>query len=76
MPGPHSFLDNLANLRLVVSVALEHIQVNRDVFLKTGTREELQQAESLITKIRNLAEQLEKEFSTLDLSGTQKRPPM
>jgi hypothetical protein len=73
MPGPHSFLDNLANLRLVVSVALEHIQVHRNEFLKTGTREEVRQAERLISNIRSLMEQLEKEFGALEI---QQRRPM
>ena len=31
MADPQSFLDNLKNLRLVISVALEHTQENRSI---------------------------------------------
>lgn len=59
------FLDNLENVRLAVSVALELTQENRDQFVKTGTGEQLRQAERSISKVRSLTEQLEKEFNIL-----------
>ena len=66
MTAPRRFVDNLANLALVLSVALEHLQGNRDQFLKRTSREERRQAETLIGKIRNLSEELEKEFKYLE----------
>ena len=65
MVDPQSFLDNLENVRLAMSVALEPIQDNCDQFVKTGTGEQLRQAERSISKVRSLAEQLEKEFNIL-----------
>jgi hypothetical protein len=65
MAGPQNFLDNLENLRLVMSVALEHIQKNRDRFVKDATGEEMRHAEGSMSKIRSLAEQLEEEFNAL-----------
>ena len=76
MGAPRSFLDNLANLRLVMSVALEHIQANREHFLKTGSNEQLRQAQIVITKIQTLAEELANEFKTLDALDAQRRRPM
>ena len=76
MGAPRSFLDNLANLRLVMSVALEHIQTNREHFLKTGSSEQLRQAQIVITKIQTLAEELANEFKTLDALNAQRRRPM
>jgi len=73
MEVPRSFLDNLANLRLVLSVALEYFQANRDQFLKRTSGEEVRQAETLISKIRSLAEELEKEFKILETSLSQQR---
>ena len=66
MAGPQSYLDNLENLRLVMSVALEHTQKNRDQLLKNGTREQVRQAERSISKVRSLVEELEKEFNVLE----------
>jgi hypothetical protein len=66
MASPQSYLDNLENLRLVVSVALEHAQKNRDQLTKNGTGEQMRRAERLISKIRTLAEQFEKEFYVLE----------
>jgi hypothetical protein len=40
MAAPQSFLDNLKNFRLVMSVALEHAQENRDQFLISATGEQ------------------------------------
>jgi hypothetical protein len=73
MAATRSFLDNLANLRLVLSVALEHIQANRDHFLKAGTTEQVRQAQRLISKIETLIEELEKEFTTLENLVAQQR---
>ena len=73
MAATRSFLDNLTNLRLVLSVALEHIQANRDQFLKTGTAEQIRQAQTLISKIETLAEELGKEFTALEKLVAQQR---
>jgi len=73
MAAPRSFVDNLANLRLVMSVALEYIQANRDQFLKTTSGEERRQAETLIKKVRSLSDELEKEFKLLESSLIQQR---
>ena len=73
MADSGSFLDNLANLGLVMSVALEHFQANRDEFAKRSTGEQLRQAERFISKIRSLEDELEKEFKLLESSLTEKR---
>ena len=73
MAAPRSFVDNLANLRLVMSVALEYIQANRDQFLKTTSGEERRQAETLIKKVRSLSDELEREFKLLESSLIQQR---
>jgi hypothetical protein len=73
MAGPQSFLDNLKNLRLVMSVALEHTEQNRNQFLKSASREQVRQTEISISKVRSLAEQLEKEFKVLETFAIQKR---
>ena len=66
MADGQSFLDNLKNLRLVLSVALEHVQANRNQFLKDATGNQVRHFERSITQIRILAEQLEREFNTLE----------
>ena len=73
MADSGSFLDNLANLGLVMSVALEHFQGTRDQFAKRSTGEQLRQAERFISKIRTIEEELEKEFKLLESSLTEKR---
>jgi hypothetical protein len=73
MAGPQNYIDNLENLRLVMSVALEHAQKNRDQLMKNGTGEQVRRAERLISKIRTLAEQLEKEFNVLESLITKTR---
>ena len=73
MTAPRSFVDNLANLRLVLSVALEYFQANSNQFLKSTSGEQRSQAETLINKIRSLSEELEKEFELLENSLTQQR---
>jgi hypothetical protein len=76
MAAPRSFLDNLANLRIVMSVALEHIQATREQFLKTGSSEQIRQAQTLISKIQTLAEELQKEFKVLETLAAQHRRVM
>jgi hypothetical protein len=73
MAATRSFLDNLANLRVVLSVALEHIQANSDQFLKTSTAEQMRQAQMLVSKIHTLAEELDKEFIALETLMTRQR---
>jgi hypothetical protein len=50
MVDAQSFLDNLENARLAMSVALERTQENRDQFVKNGTGEQVRQAERSISK--------------------------
>jgi hypothetical protein len=64
--SPQSFLDNLQNLQIVASVALEHYQGNRDQFVKSASGSQVRQAEKSICKIRMLNIQLEKEFAILE----------
>jgi hypothetical protein len=74
MANAKSFLDNLKNLRLVMSVALEHIQENRNQFVKNATESQVRQIEKSISQIRTFADRIETEFNTLEyLIG--KRPP-
>ena len=73
MADPQSFLDNLRNLQLVLSVALEHTQQNRNQFLKSATGEQFRQAGISISKLRTLAEQLDEEFYVLETAATRKR---
>jgi hypothetical protein len=72
--APQNFLDNLKNLGVVMSVALEHARNNLSQFMKNGTAHQLRQAERSVAKIRTLAAQLEKEFDALDylIGKTQK----
>ncbi len=63
--APQIFLDNLEQLQLVTSVALEHVQENRDEFAKSGTDIEVRRAEKSISEVRVLMMQLEKEFTIL-----------
>jgi hypothetical protein len=66
MADPKSFLDNLKNLRLVMSVALEHIQDNRDQFVKNATGNQVRQFEKSISQIRTFADRMKTEFNTLE----------
>ena len=66
MVGPQNFLDNLENLRLTTGVALEYLQDHVSGFAKSASSEETRHAERLISKIRILSEQLEREFAALD----------
>jgi hypothetical protein len=73
MADANSFLDNLANLSLVMSVALEHVQSNRDQFARSSNGEQSTQAERFISKIRTLEAELDKELKLLESSLTEKR---
>ena len=66
MPALQNFLDNLENLRLVASVALEHVENNRDEFAKSATGVQIRQADKSISQIRILTVRLEKEFTILE----------
>jgi hypothetical protein len=66
MADPKSFLDNLKNLRLVMSVAVEHIQENRNRFVKNATASQVRQFEKSISQIRTFADRMETEFNTLE----------
>ena len=65
MANAQNFIDNLKNLRLVTSVALEHVQENRDQFSREATEITVRQIKRTNNEIRMLAEQLEREFNTL-----------
>jgi hypothetical protein len=67
MPS-QNFLDNLENLRVVTSTALEYVQDNRDEFVKSATGIQVRQAEKSIGQVRVLVVQLEKEFTILQYS--------
>ena len=56
-----------------MSVALEHMQKNRDQLVKDGTGEQVRQAELSISKVRSLAEELEKDFNVLESLITKAR---
>jgi predicted pyridoxine 5'-phosphate oxidase superfamily flavin-nucleotide-binding protein len=49
-----------------MSVALDHTQKNLDRFVENTTGLEMRRADGLISKIRSLAEQFEKEFYALE----------
>jgi hypothetical protein len=66
MAGAQSFLDNLENLRIVLSVALEHTQTNGNEFVVDADGGQMGQCERSIEQIRILAERLEREFSHLE----------
>ena len=66
MADAKSFLDNLKNLRLVMSVALEHMQGNRDQFVKDATPSQVRQFEKSVGQIRTFADRIETEFNTLE----------
>ena len=66
MADPKNFLDNLNNLRMVTSVALEHIQANLTNFVRDASANQVRECDRSINKIRTLAEQLEREFNTLE----------
>lgn len=73
MADPQNFLDNLKNLRVVMSVAFEYTQDHRNEFAKAATPNQIRQSERYIAQVRALAVQLEKEFNTLDYLLTKTR---
>jgi hypothetical protein len=75
MADLRNFVDNLKNLRVVMSVALEHFQENRDGFVKHATGDQVRQFERFISQIRTLAEHLEKEFHTTESLISKRSPP-
>ena len=66
MPSAQNFIDNLENLRLVMSIALEHVQENRDQLAQSATGVQVRQVEKAICRLRVLTVQLEKEFTILE----------
>ena len=66
MASVQNFLDNLKNLRLVTSVALEHVQENRSQFVTEATGLQMREFERLTSQVRTLVEQLEREFNTME----------
>ena len=66
MADPQNFLDNLKNLRVVMSVALEHTQENRSQFVKNASPTQLRHFERLVTQARAITAQLEKELNTIE----------
>ena len=66
MADRQDFLDNLENLRLVMSVALEHMHENRDRLVKNATNEEIKHADRSIGSIRSLAARLGEELNVLE----------
>jgi quinol monooxygenase YgiN len=66
MTVAQNFIDNLKNLRVVMSVAFEFTQGHRNAFVEQANPDEVHQSERFITQIRALAAQLEKEFNTLE----------
>jgi hypothetical protein len=49
-----------------MSVGLEHIQENRNEFVKHASGTQLKQAEKSISQIRAFADRIETEFNTLE----------
>jgi hypothetical protein len=70
-----NFVDNLKNLRVVISVALEHLQKNRDGFVKHATGNHVRDFERLMTQIRTLAAQLARECNTTEYLISKRSPP-
>lgn len=66
MAGPQSFLDNLANLCIVMAVAVEHVQANRDEFIEKASERHVQQFRQSVSHIRTLADQLEQDFKHIE----------
>ena len=72
--SPINFLDNLKNLTVVMSVALEHVQGNRDQFAKSATNVQARQAEKSIYTVRDLTVRLDREFTILEYLLVEGRP--
>ena len=74
MAEPGSFLDKLKSLRLVLSIALEHIQASRNEFVNDATVNQVRDFERRISQIRPLAEQMEREFNTIEYLIAKRQP--
>jgi hypothetical protein len=74
MAEPQNFLDNLKNFSLVMSVALEHTQENRDSFVRHATANQVRHFERFIGQIRTFAKQLEREFNTIEYLISKRSP--
>lgn len=74
MATSKNVLDNLKNLRLVMSVALEHVRENHNQFMHDATRREVEEFEMSVGQIRWLAEQLDLELVTLECELAKRRP--
>jgi hypothetical protein len=66
MSASQNFVDNLEHLHTVVSVALDHLEANREQFADTATPAEKLRVERTIHHIRTLLDALEKEFHGLE----------
>lgn len=66
MPSSQNLIDNLENLRFVMSIALEHVQEERDQFVHLATGVQVRQVDKAICRLRVLTVQLEKEFTILE----------
>ena len=66
MSGPLNFIDSLKHLRIVTAVTLEHVQDNRNQFVKSATGLQVRHAEKAIAQVRVLTVQLEREFTILE----------
>ena len=66
MSDPQNFLDNLENLRLVMSVALEYFLQNRNAFVQNATPADTRRSEASMAKTRTVTEQLLSEFAALE----------
>jgi len=74
MSDQQDFLDTLENLRFVMSAALEHVQTNRNEFVKNATANQVRQFERSVNQVRTFVELLEEEFNNLEYLVA-KRPP-
>ena len=67
MTDPKSFLDNLNNLRLVTSVALEYIQANLTHFVMVASANQVRQCERLSAKSELLQSTLKENSTRLSI---------
>jgi hypothetical protein len=73
MADLQNYIDNLKNLRVVMAVGLEHIQQNRDAFIAESNNEQLLAFGRLVSQIRNIAAQMEREFNTTEYLFAKRR---
>lgn len=76
MSDAQNFLDNLENLHVVSSVALEHVQDRRDTFAKSASGIHARRAERLIHQLRVVIGELEREFAILEYLLAEGSPPV